>query len=154
MRLTFLAVSALFAASAAAAQDCSSVTVGDLTVTQAWARATIGADRPAVLYLMIRNDGAADDQLEALATPTATMPMLHQTVVENGVAQMPHAEHVLVPAGGTLALEPGGYHGMLMGLVEALEAGDTFPVTLAFQSGTKVTVEVQVLPLPSQGPEC
>lgn len=154
MRLTVLALLALVAAGAAAAQGCSSVTVGDLTVSQAWARATIGADRPAALYLTIRNDGAGDDSLEGLTTPAATMPMLHETVVEDGVAMMPHAEAVPVPAGETVALEPGGYHGMLMGLAGALEAGNTFPVTLGFRSGAEVTVEVQVLPLPSQGPEC
>lgn len=157
--MRFLLVPALvLAASAAAAQDqaagCASVTAGDLTIERAWSRATIGAERPGALYLTIRNHGAADDALIGVSTPAAAMPMLHETVVEDGVVRMPHVASMPVPAGGTAALEPGGFHGMLMDLSAALETGGSFPVTLLFESGVEATLDVAVLPLPSQGPDC
>lgn len=139
---------------APAAFACETFTVGDLTIEHAWSKATIGADRPAVFYVEITNGGGADDALVGIATPAAGAPMLHQTVVTDGVASMPHAMSIPVPAGQTVELAPGGYHGMLMGLTTALKEGDSFPVTLIFETAGEVTVNVDVLSLRAEGPAC
>lgn len=78
---------------------CETFTIGNLMIEHAWSRATIGAERPGVLYVEITNTGSADDALVGIATPVAEMPMLHETVVTDGVASMPHAMSVPVPAG-------------------------------------------------------
>jgi copper(I)-binding protein len=82
------------------------------------------------------------------------MPMLHETVVKDGIASMPHAMSIPVPAGQSVQLAPGGFHGMLMGLTAALKEGDSFPVTLSFERAGAVTVNVEVLSLRSEGPDC
>ncbi|PZR00877.1 MAG: copper chaperone PCu(A)C [Cereibacter sphaeroides] len=137
-----------------AAFACETFTVGDLTIDHAWSKATIGADRPAVFYVEITNSGGTDDALIGITTPAASMPMLHETVVTDGIASMPHAMSIPVPANQTVALSPGGYHGMLMGLSSALKEGDRFPVTLSFEKAGDVTVNVDVLSLRSEGPDC
>ena len=140
--------------SAPAAMACETVTIGDLTVEHAWSKATIGAGRPGVFYVGITNAGSADDALIGIATPAAGMPMLHETVVQDGIASMPHAMSIPVPAGQSVQLSPGGYHGMLMGLTNALKEGDSFPVTLTFEKAGEVTVNVDVLSLRAEGPDC
>lgn len=152
MKRLILAALALFPAMPALA--CEAVRVGDIDVEHAWTRATIGADRPGVVYLSIRNTGSADDALIGVTTPIAGMPMLHETVVTDGVASMPHAMSVPVPAGQTVALAPGGFHGMLMGLTQALKKGDSFPLTLAFETAGDVTVTVDVLGMGAKGADC
>ena len=59
-----------------------------------------------------------------------------------------------VPAGQSVQLSPGGYHGMLMGLTTALKEGDSFPVTLIFEKAGEVTMNVDVLSLRAEGPDC
>jgi copper(I)-binding protein len=59
-----------------------------------------------------------------------------------------------VPAGESVELAPGGYHGMLMGLTATLAEGDSFPVTLSFQNSGEVVVNVEVLSLRAEGPDC
>lgn len=152
MKSLFLSTALLFATPAAFA--CETFTVGDLTIEHAWSKATIGAERPAVFYVEITNNGSADDALISITTPAANMPMLHETVVADGIASMPHAMSIPVPAGETVALSPGGYHGMLMGLATALKEGDRFPVTLTFENAGEVTVDVDVLSLRAEGPDC
>jgi hypothetical protein len=147
-------LSAFLALSAAPVLACETFTLGDLTIDHAWSRATIGADRPGVFYVEITNAGSTDDALIGIATPAAGMPMLHETVVTEGVASMPHAMSIPVPAGESVALAPGGYHGMLMGLTTALKEGDSFPVTLTFQNAGEVVVNVEVLSLRAEGPDC
>lgn len=80
-----------------------------------------------MFYVEIKNNGSADDALVGISTSAAGMPMLHETVVTDGIASMPHAMSIPVPAGQNVQLAPGGYHGMLMGLTTALKDGDSFP---------------------------
>ena len=152
MKSLFLSTALLLAAPAAFA--CGTFTVGDLTIEHAWSKATIGADRPAVFYVEITNGGSTDDALIGITTPAANMPMLHETVVTDGIASMPHAMSIPVPAGATVVLSPGGYHGMLMGLATALKEGDRFPVTLTFENAGEVTIDVDVLSLRAEGSDC
>jgi periplasmic copper chaperone A len=107
-----------------------------------------------VFYVEITNAGAKDDALIGIATPAAGMPMLHETVVTEGIASMPHALSIPVLAGQTVALAPGGYHGMLMDLTAAFKEGDSFPVTLNFQTAGEITINVEVLSLRAEGPDC
>lgn len=137
-----------------AAAVCASGTVGDVTVERVWSRASIGPDLPGILYMTIRNAGSTDDALVGLSTPAAAQPMLHETVVENGVATMPHASTIPIQAGETVALQPGGYHGMLVGLREPLREGVPFPVVLTFAKAGTVTVPVDVLSVRAQRSEC
>ena len=149
----FLLAAALIL-SAPAVMACETVTIGDLTIEHAWSKATIGAGRPGVFYVEITNAGSVDDALIGIATPAARMPMLHETVVKDGIASMPHAMSIPVPAGQNVQLSPGGYHGMLMGLTTAIKEGDSFPVTLSFEKAGEVTVNVDVLSLRAEGPDC
>lgn len=49
-----------------------------------------------------------------------------------------------LPAGETVALAPGGYHIMLIDLVEPLDTGDEFDITLDFENADDMTVTVEV----------
>jgi copper(I)-binding protein len=149
-----LILSTVLALPAAPVLACETFTLGDLTIEHAWSRATIGADRPGVFYVEIKNNGSADDALVGIATPAAGMPMLHETVVTDGIASMPHAMSIPIPAGQDVQLAPGGYHGMLMGLSTALKEGDSFPMTLTFQNAGEITVPVEVLSMRAEGPDC
>ena len=49
-----------------------------------------------------------------------------------------------LPAGGTVDLVPGGYHIMLMDLMQEMKDGTTITITLEFAKAGVVTVEVPV----------
>jgi copper(I)-binding protein len=51
---------------------------------------------------------------------------------------------LVLPKDKTVNLEPGGYHIMMLGLVEPLELGDTFELTLEFDNAESQVVEVEV----------
>jgi len=149
-----LILSIFLTLSASPVLACETFGLGNLTIEQAWTRATIGTGRPAVFYVEITNSGDSDDALIGITTPAAGMPMLHETIITEGVASMAHVKSVPVPAGQTVRLAPGGYHGMLMGLTTALKEGENFPVTLTFQAAGAVTIDVEVLSLREDGATC
>lgn len=118
-------------------------TVGDLTVTGAYARSTnpkVGA-----AFMTIENKGAADCVLTAVSAPEVTdRAELHTHREENGVMSMVPVEAVTVPAGGTHALERGGDHVMLMDTKAPLAEGDELALTLDFGACGQVPLTVKV----------
>lgn len=132
-KILLAAATLILIAPATFAATCESVTLDDLTITSTRSRVTIGAGRPGAFYIEIRSGGAGDEALTGIATPAAGMSMLHEAVVKDCIASMPHAARIPVPAGQAVKLEPGGYHGMLMDLTAALNEGKTLPVTLTFE---------------------
>lgn len=64
--------------------------------------------------------------------------------MDMGNMTMQEVDSIDLPAGEAVVFEPGGYHVMLLGLANPLEVGDTFDLTLFFESGAEQTVSVEV----------
>jgi copper(I)-binding protein len=136
-------LSAIAAALAALAFSAQAM-AGDVTVDRAWARASIGTDRPGVAYMTIVNKGGTLDRLSGVSTPVAGRAEIHQSVMADGVMKMRAAGAIDIEPGATVTLEPGGLHLMLMSLKRELKEGDGFPLTLIFAQAGEVTVHVAV----------
>ena len=116
-----------------------------VTVSGAWSRPALAGMSVGVVYLTVANHGRTPDRLVGASTPVAAMAELHRSSVANGVSSMtPAPGGLAVPAGGTVRLEPNGYHLMLMGLKQGLKPGARFPATLQFAHAGKLQVQVQV----------
>lgn len=116
-----------------------------IRVTDAWAWPTSGTEVGGV-YMTIENTGSGADRLVGLSTDAAESASVHESKSDaSGMMSMQPVEGGLeVPANGSVSLKPGGYHVMLMNLKSPLVADATFKLTLKFQSGQAVTVDVTV----------
>jgi copper(I)-binding protein len=94
-------------------------------------------------YMVLRSRGGADTLL-AVATDVAEVVELHTVERDGDIMRMRPVQQIEVPAGGTTALEPGGFHVMLIGLRRDLQAGDTIRLTLTFANAGDVLVEAPV----------
>jgi copper(I)-binding protein len=104
--------------------------------------------------MTVRNRGEDAVTLTKIATPLAMMPEIHESKTNSdGVRSMAPAAEITIEPGQSVALEPGGLHAMLMKLQEPMTEGETFPLTLTFSDGGKVTVEVPILGIAARGPE-
>jgi periplasmic copper chaperone A len=116
-----------------------------ITVTDAWARSPM-PDRGAV-YFMVSNQGTVADRLVGAAVAdVGGIVEIHETIMEEGQAEMRPVEAVEIPAGGSVAFEPGGYHVMLLDLDAPLDVGDMLEVTLTFEAAGDVDVSAEVRP--------
>ena len=118
-----------------------------VTVENAWARATPPGAKLGAGYLLIRNGGSAADRLLAASTPAAERVELHTTVREGDVARMRQVKAYDVPALGRLELKPGGSHLMLVNLKAPLKEGQKIPAVLKFEKAGEVKAELDVRPL-------
>lgn len=134
-KLLSLCAGAVFAVPAFAA--------GSLSVSGAWIRA-MPAGIPSGGYFMLRNEGGKDMVLTGANAPACGSLMLHKSEMRGGMSAMHHVDEVDVPAGGSVAFAPGGYHLMCMNATAAITPGATVPVTLIFKGGSKLTVPFSV----------
>ena len=116
---------------------------GTLTVTDAWFRA-LPTGLPAGGYFTIKNAGDGNVVLTGAHSDSCGMTMLHRSMDNGGMSHMEDVQSVVVPAHGTLAFSPGGYHIMCMSPTPEVSAGSSITVTLQFADGTKLDVKFDV----------
>ena len=118
---------------------------GSITVSDAWARPSMGMDRAAAAYLAIANEGDEGDVLLGASSPAAATVEVHETTMDSdGAMVMQPVGPLEIPAGETVRLEPGGYHIMLIELTGELTVGDEIEITLSFELAGDITVSAEV----------
>lgn len=123
---------------------------GRISVADAWARPT-GPSGTTAAYMTIANRGNTADVLKRVRSKKVKSIEMHQaTVTAEGVVQMRKVEGGLpIDAGASLVFEPGGTHLMLLGLGDALNAGEQLLLTLEFDRAGPVDV---LVPVSAAGP--
>lgn len=122
---------------------CASAAEAQIEVHQPWVRGTLPGQNIAAAYMEIHSSRAVS--LVKVSSPVAKMVEMHETRMEGDVNRMREVRRIDVPAGGSVALKPGGYHLMLMGVTKPLQAGQTVPFSLVFETadGKRSSVEVK-----------
>ena len=116
-----------------------------ITVEAPYARPTPAGAMTGAAYMMIDNKTSAADRLIGASSDIAAKAQVHEMSMDNGVMKMRElTEGLAVPAGGSVALKPGSYHVMLIGLKKPLTAGDSFPLTLEFEKAGNISITVPV----------
>ena len=117
---------------------------GDLSIAHPYSFATPPGSTTAAGYLQITNNGTAPDRLVGIDS-NFPRSMIHKSEMENGVMKMRHQpDGVVIPAGATVAFEPGGLHLMFVGLKSSLKEGEKADVTLHFENSGSVPVTFNV----------
>lgn len=119
-----------------------------LSAQNAWVR-WLPNDLPAAGYVTLKNDGDKPVDLVKVSSDDYGMVMLHQTVSNGSTQKMVMVDKATVPAHGTLAIAPGGYHLMLEHAKHKIAPGDTVKVKLQFSDGATLDTPFAVKP-PSQ----
>ncbi len=122
----------------AAATDASGISLEHVC-----ARASAGNSSTGAAYLTVTDDGPPD-RLVGVSTPAAAFAELLETINENGVIKMRSVASIALDPGKPATYSPGGCHVMLVRLNSPLKAGDSFPLTLAFEHAQPLTVTVKV----------
>lgn len=143
------------------------------SITGAWARNSPMEATNGAAYMTITG-GSSDDELvtAAVGSSIAGKVELHETVAAGASAdgsmgattiaasdamstttlapamEMRPVDGIEVPAGEDVSLEPGGYHVMLIDLVQPLVVGESFDLTLTFAEAGEQVVTVEVRDAP------
>lgn len=95
-------------------------------------------------YMIVSNNGNADDTLIGVKAEFAKMANVHRTMIDGTMHKMEAIPRLEIPAGETVSFQPMGYHIMLMGLYVPLEYGQTVNLRLEFEESGQIVVAAEV----------
>ncbi|UCE76777.1 MAG: copper chaperone PCu(A)C [Gammaproteobacteria bacterium] len=120
------------------------VAQAEVQVEDAWVREAPPGARMLAAYLTVNNSGAEDLVLVEVQSPAFSHIMLHKSEVVDGVARMVHLDEIVIPAQGSVQLQPGGMHLMMPAPEARPSAGDRVPLVLIFADGNRLEVQADV----------
>ena len=115
----------------------------EVTISDAWARATRPAQKVGAAYMTLKS--TQDAKLVKVDSPAAGTVEIHSMTMNDGVMKMRRLEELELSAGEPVKLAPGGFHLMLFDLAKPIKAGESVPFTLHFKdsAGNMSTVQTQ-----------
>jgi copper(I)-binding protein len=129
-------------------------TLGTLEISAGFTRATLPNAPVGAGYITITNKGTADDTLLGATSPVAGVTQIHEMKMEGDVMKMTELpDGLVIPAGQSVTLAPGGLHIMFMDLKEPLVEGSMVPVTLTFATGGTIEIQLVVGSINADEPE-
>ena len=116
--------------------------LADVTVADAWVRATVPQQMATGAFMRLTSDGSA--RLVAADSPVASVVEIHEMSMQSDVMKMSPISGLDLPAGQDVELKPGGYHVMLMDLRQQVKVGDEVPLRLVIErrDGSRTSMDV------------
>lgn len=127
---------------AAALLLATQVQAGEVSVSEAWSRATAPGQEVGMVGLVITSQ--KDARIVAVTSTASETAEIHTMTMDNGVMKMRQLENLPLTAKKPSTLGPGGDHLMLIGLKQPLKAGETVALTLTVQFADKSTEKINV----------
>ena len=126
------------------ADDPADAPGAGVEVSNLWVRAMPPSAAVAAGYLTLHNTAARPLRLLAVESPMASVVEIHEMRNADGMMQMRQVQHLKVPAGESINFAPGKHHLMLFDVAEPPALDTSFPVTIEFNEGEKLTFDVKV----------
>lgn len=115
-----------------------------LDVSNPWIRAVPPVVDISAAYMLLKNIATEDVVIVGVSSDVAEHVEMHSMSMDNDRMTMRKVDEIRIPAGETKALEPSGWHIMLINLTRPLEVGETVDITLTLADGREQTVSAEV----------
>lgn len=116
--------------------------LAQVSVSDAWARATVPAQKSSGAFMRI--ESAQPATLIGVDSAVAGSVEIHQMRRDGDVMRMRQVKALDLPAGKQIELKPDSYHLMLLDLKQPLSAGEHIPLRLKIRHADKKTEIVEV----------
>lgn len=128
-----------------AGERATSAADATVTVDRAWAKSSAADMHPGdgmtSVFGELTNHSDSPVSITGVSSPAADSVEVHEVI---GGGMRPVSSDLEIPANGTVTLEPGGFHIMLMEMSQPILAGDEVTVTVALSDGTTVDIRALV----------
>lgn len=115
-----------------------------LSISGAWIREAPPGQSVLAGYMKIRNDSDTPRRITAVKSAAFGSAEIHRTVMKDGMASMEAQAELVIPAMGSVVLEPGGLHLMLIDPHKSLRAGERVELALQIEPNLTQTVTAEV----------
>jgi len=115
-----------------------------LSVSRAWSPEAPPVVKVLAAYMLLENRSDADITIKAIHSPDVDSVEIHSIRAKDGMMSMVKQDHLRIPAGKTLSLQPGEIHIMLIGPHKIFRDGDLISLTLTLDNGEQQQIDVPV----------
>lgn len=125
---------------------CGSAAEPAITVESGWGRPSMDMPTAGGMFMLIKNNGKADDNLVSGSSPACGSIELHEVIMKSdGTMGMNLLDKpIAIPAGGQVELKPGDLHVMcIMKKDDVFVMGNTVDLTLVFEKSGEITIPVE-----------
>ncbi|WP_157087432.1 copper chaperone PCu(A)C [Piscicoccus intestinalis] len=128
---------------AATTQGSAAADAAGMQILDPWAAARPDPSQMPMtaVFATVRNTSNNDISLVSASTNASSRAELHSTVMQNGQPVMQRTDKLTIPAGGTLLLQPGGDHVMVLDLANPVQPGAVVHVTLNTEQGQSISFD-------------
>lgn len=95
-------------------------------------------------YMKIHNLSNKDIKIQSAKSNLFNKVEIHLTQMKNGMMNMAKQENLKIEAKSYVELKQGGLHMMLMGRLKPISKGSDIPVTLTFDNGEIISINLKV----------
>ncbi len=125
---------------------------GDLVIEDAEIRMVPPGQKMTAAFMTFRNDTDEAWILSSVTTLIASRAEIHETQIEGDKVSMRKVDHLIIPAGESVVLAPGGLHVMLMGLNSPLKHDDEVEMIFMFIDEDGEELELISVPVTVKDP--
>ena len=95
-------------------------------------------------FMSIQNPTQQPIEITSVSSPAFNTVEMHLSKEVNGIAKMLPQKSLSIPANSTLALQPGGYHLMLIKPKQAMRDGDSVLIEFSLSNNTSLSLHTPV----------
>ncbi|MDT8321118.1 MAG: copper chaperone PCu(A)C [Xanthomonadales bacterium] len=117
---------------------------GGLEFVDTWVRAAPPETQMTAAFGVLENQTASDLEISAWSSPAYADVSLHSTELVDGISKMREVPVLVIPAGDSVALAPGGYHLMLMMPLRDVKSGESVVLHATTLDGRNYRFEAPV----------
>ncbi len=121
-----------------------------LEVKNAWIRPAPPSAVSMAGYFQLTNTSQDTVSIDSVDSPLFDTTMIHETVIEDGIASMQHMDNLSIEPQQTVTLAPMGIHLMLMRPEQTPSVGTKVPVALTLNNGEVINLNIEVRDAPNQ----
>ncbi len=115
-----------------------------VVIKDAYIRAMPPGQKVTAMFVTLDNTSDHAHDLVKVESNVSDAVELHEHKHVNGMMKMGQVSSIAIPKKGSVALQPGGYHVMLIGLKQDLKLGDKVPMKLTFEDGSSQDIQPEV----------
>ena len=116
----------------------------ELEVSDAWIKQLPPTVPVRAGYMTIQNTGDTAARIVGADSESFGSVEIHESLMQDGMMRMEQREVLVIEAGATLRLEPGGLHLMLMMPAQPTSPGEIHRVVLRLGDGSTRSVDMTV----------
>ncbi len=116
----------------------------ELSISDAWIKDLPPSVPVRAGYMTIHNPEATAQRIVAASSDGFGSVEIHESLMQDGMMRMEQREELVIEAGATVVLEPGGLHLMLMMPKQPVKPGDRIGLRIELGDGSSQALEMTV----------